>query len=213
MSSVLNIAGPEYDFGNVIFAVLQECEHRRRGVDDEKQLMRVAREKLAQIKHAYDEFGGSPAYWKTLEKEVLQTAMPQYIQRAVQMNALEREGYGVFRSGDVAARFLFAAAGLVAGVVIIALPTSLPIMEEVLAIGTTMTGFVYPDLVRFTHERRHARFLNSLVADAVKYQNNARLHYMSTSDIRESFTLTRGASASKESESTTYTTPDAEREN
>ena len=210
MSSVLNIAGAEYDFGNVVFAVLQECEHRRRGLDEEKQLMRVAREKLAQIKKAYDEFGGSLAYWKTLEKEVLETAMPQYIPQAARMNELERKGFGVFRSGDIAARFLFAGAGLLAGVIIIALPTALPLLEDVIAIATTTTGFVYPDLVRFMHERRHARFLNALVTDAVKYQSNARLHYMSTSDIRESFTVTSGLN--KDSDTTTYA-PDAEREN
>lgn len=210
MSSVLNIAGAEYDFGNVVFAVLQECEHRRRGLDDEKLLFRVAREKLAQIKQAYDEFGGSPAYWKTLEKEVLETALPQYIPQAARMNELERRGFGVFRSGDLAARFLFAGAGLLAGVIIIALPTALPLLEDVIAMATTITGFVYPDLVRFMHERRHARFLNALVTDSVKYQNNARLHYMTTSDIRESFTLTRGPD--RDSDSTTYT-PEAEREN
>jgi hypothetical protein len=211
MSSVLNIAGPEYDFGAVIFAVLQECEHRRRGVDDEKQLMKVAREKLAQIKLAYDEFGGSTAYWKTLEKEVLETAMPQYVSQAARMNAMEREAFGVFRRGDVAARFLFGFAGLIAGIVIIALPTSLPMMEDIVALATTATGFVYPDLVRFTYERRHARFLNGLVNEASKYQQNARLHYMSTSDIRESFTLTRPRDTEADT-NTTYS-PDTDREN
>ena len=209
MSSVLNIAGPEYDFGNVVFAVLQECEHRRRGIDDPKALMSVAREKLAQIKHAYDEFGGSSAYWKSLEREVLETAMPQYIAQAMAMNEMERSAFGVYRRGDVAARFLFGFAGLIAGVVIIALPTPLPIMEDIVALATTATGFVYPDLVRFVHERRHARFLNRVVNDASSYQQNARLHYMSTSDIRESFTLTR----SPKNESETTYTPDREREN
>lgn len=209
MSSVLNIAGPEYDFGAVIFAVLQECEHRRRGVDDEEQLMKVARDKLAQIKLAYDEFGGSSAYWKTLEKEVLETAMPQYVSQAARMNALECEAFGVFRRGDVAARFLFGFAGLIAGVVIIALPTPLPLMEDFFALATTVTGLVYPDLVRFMHERRHERFLKGLVNEAAQYQQNARLHYMSTSDIRESFTLTRPRNGEAK---TTYS-PDTEREN
>ena len=29
---MLNLAGREYDFGPVLFAVLQECEHRRRSL-------------------------------------------------------------------------------------------------------------------------------------------------------------------------------------
>jgi hypothetical protein len=111
----LNIAGPEYDFGSVVFVVLEECEHRRRGFDDddaEEQLLRVARGKLAKIKQAYDEFGGSPAYWKVLETEVLETAMPQYIQAAREMTALEHANFGVWRGGDPAARFAFALGGL-----------------------------------------------------------------------------------------------------
>ena len=108
---MLNIAGPEYDFGNVVFAVLQECEHRRRGYDDqelEQQLMVTAKKKLAKIKKAYDEFGGSPSYWESLETEVLKTAMPQYMVAAREMNALERAKFGVWRGGDPLARIAFA---------------------------------------------------------------------------------------------------------
>src|SRR5215212_9998446 len=115
---MLNIAGPEYDFGSVVFVVLEECEHRRRGFDYDEaefQLLRLAREKLAKIKKAYDEFGGSPSYWKTLETEVLETAMPQYIDAAREMTALERAKFGIWRGGDPAARFVFALGGLLVG--------------------------------------------------------------------------------------------------
>ena len=109
---MLNIAGPEYDFGSVVFVVLQECEHRRRGFDDdeaEEQLLRVARGKLAKIRQAYDEFGGAPAYWKVLETEVLETAMPQYIDAAREMTALERSNFGVWRGGFRPLTFALAA--------------------------------------------------------------------------------------------------------
>ena len=62
---MLNIAGPEFDFGHVVYAVLQECEHRRRGLDPADfagGIETFAREKLKQIKAAYDEFSGSKAY-------------------------------------------------------------------------------------------------------------------------------------------------------
>src|ERR1044071_7048801 len=182
----LNIAGPEYDFGSVVYVVLEECEHRRRGYDDESlkpELMKAARGKLAKVKAAYDEFGGSPAYWKTLETEVLETAMPQYIEHAAQMNQLERNGLDVFRGGDVAARFLFALIGL-----LIELPF-IPIVEAMIAFILTGVGFFYPDLKRYTYERRHARMLNRLVTDATRYQQTARLHYMTSDEIRESFHL------------------------
>jgi hypothetical protein len=194
----LNIAGPEYDFGSVVFVVLEECEHRRRGFDDddaEEQLLRVARGKLATIKKAYDEFGGSPAYWSVLENEVLETAMPQYIQAAREMTALERDHFGIWRGGDPLARFAFALGGLFIGSLLIALPF-IKIVEAMFAFALAGLGFIYPELKRFTHERRHFRLLNRLVAEATQYQNNAKLHYMTTSEIRESFAIEGGTEAS-----------------
>jgi hypothetical protein len=185
---VLNIAGPEYDFGSVVFVVLEECEHRRRGIDDEEQLLAIARAKLARIKAAYDEFGGAPAYWKSLETEVLETAMPQYVDAAKEMNRLERHGYDVWRRGDLSARLLFALGGLVLGGIIIELPF-IPIFETMFAFFLATLGFFYPDLKRFIAERRHAKTLNRLVGDAARYQQNSRLHYMTTTDIRQSFQL------------------------
>ena len=200
---MLNIAGPEYDFGSVVFVVLEECEHRRRGFDDdeaEEQLLHVARAKLAKIKEAYDEFGGSPAYWKVLETEVLETAMPQYIVAAREMTALERAKFGIWRGGDPASRFAFALGGLLLGSIIIALPF-VPIFEAMFAFALAFLGFIYPELKRFTHERRHFRLLNRLVADSTQYQNNARLHYMTTSDIRESFAIESGTTEPAEKQS------------
>ena len=187
--SVLNIAGPEYDFGSVVFVILGECEHRRRGFENDElefQLMQAAKAKLKKIKAAYDEFGGSPAYWKALETEVLETAMPQYIDAARKMNALERNSFGVWRDGDPAARTAFGLGALVVGGVLKALPF-IPTLENIFVFALAAAGFLYPDLKRYTHERRHVKTLNRLVNDAAAYQQNARLHYMTTTDIRESF--------------------------
>lgn len=188
---MLNIAGPEYDFGSVVFVVLEECEHRRRGFDDDEldeQLLDVARAKLAKIRAAYDEFGGSPVYWQALETEVMETAITQYIDAAKQMNRLERTGFDVYRAGDLSARFLFALLGLIVGSALVALPF-VPIFEAMFAFALTFIGFIYPDLKRYQYERRHFRLLNRLVAEAAAYQRNSKLHYMTTTDIRESFTI------------------------
>lgn len=188
---MLNIAGPEYDFGSVVFVVLEECEHRRRGFagsDLGTQLFATARAKLAKIKAAYDEFGGSPAYWKALEKEVLETAMPQYIVAATEMNALEQSKFDLWRGGDPLARVAFGVGGLLLGSGMIFVPY-VRMFEAVFALGLAGTGLLFPEIKRWTHERRHARTLNRLVADAAAYQQNARLHYMTTTDIRESFSL------------------------
>ena len=189
---MLNIAGPEYDFGHVVFAVIQECEHRRRGLDDRnigEELMSVARGKLAQIKAAYDEFGGSSVYWNELQTEVLKTAMPQYIVVATEMNALERGGWDVYRRGDLAARGLFGLGGLVVGGFVKALLPLIPTIENVFVFAVAAAGLIYPDLVRYMHERRHSRTLNRIVSDAEQYQKNAKLHYMTTRQIRDSFAI------------------------
>ncbi len=188
---MLNIAGPEYDFGNVVFAVLEECEHRRRGFDDEdldQQLLATARAKLARIKAAYDEFGGSPTYWESLETEVLKTAMPQYMAAAREMNALERGKFGVWRGGDPLARIAFAIGGLLLAVLLFFVPY-VRMFEAAWMVTLAATGFFFPELKRWTHERRHTKLLNRLVAEAAAYQQNAKLHYMTTTDIRESFAL------------------------
>lgn len=188
---MLNIAGPEYDLGNVVFAVLQECEHRRRGFDDhdlDQQLIATARGKLARIKAAYDEFGGASPYWHLLETEVLETAMPQYIAAAREMNALERTKFGVWRGGDPLARIAFALAGLLLAWLLFFVPF-LRMLEALFIVAIPATGFFFPDIKRWTHERRHTQLLNRLVADAAAYQQNAKLHYMTTTDIRDSFAM------------------------
>ena len=201
---MLNIAGPEYDFGHVVFAVIQECEHRRRGLDDTKlddQLNAVARGKLAQIKAAYDEFGGSAVYWKQLQTEVMDTAMPQYIQTAREMNALERSGWGVYRRGDLAARGVFGVGALLISGLLKALLPLLPALENVFVLAVAAAGLLYPDLVRYMYERRHARVLNRLVAEAAQYQQNAKLHYMTTRQIRDSFAIGEPSDSSSSSSS------------
>lgn len=189
--SVLNIAGPEYDFGSIVFVILGECEHRRRSFDDDElefQMMETAKAKLKKIKAAYDEFGGSAAYWKALQSEVLERAMPQYIKAALAMNRLERESFGIWRAGDPAARTVFGIGGLLAGGLLKALPF-IPTIENIFVFAFAAAGVLYPDLKRYTHERRHVKTLNRLVAEAAAYQQNARLHYMTTTDIRESFAI------------------------
>lgn len=182
---MINIAGPEYDFGTVVFAVLQECEHRRRSFDDVEAGARAcAREKLAEIQRTYAELGGSATYWQALEKEVLQTIVPQYVDAAEGMNALEASGFGAWRGGDLAARLVFALIGLLIGSLIIAIPW-IPIFEQMFAFGLTAGGFFYPDVRRFAAERSYSRRLNGLIAESAAYQAASNLRYMTTDDVKK----------------------------
>jgi hypothetical protein len=184
---MLNLAGSSYDYGNVLFAVLQECEHRRRALlpnEAEARLREIARGKLAEIRDSYDECGGTPGYWEDLEREVLETALPQYIVAAVEQTRLEKSNYDLWRQGDPAARALFGLIGLVIGGVIIAIPW-IPIFEDAFAFALAAAGFLYPELKKTAFDFRHARTLNRLITKAERYQKDQRIHYVSEARLAE----------------------------
>lgn len=184
---MLNLAGSSYDFGNVLFAVLQECEHRRRALPPEKAeegLMDLARRKLGEIRESYEEAGGSAPYWETLEGEVLATAMPQYIPRAIEQTRLEEKGYDVWRKGDPLARLVFGLLGLIVVALIMAIPPN-PIVERGFAFLVAAAGFLYPELKKGFHDYRFSRFLNRLIVKAEKYQKDGRIHYVSNARLEE----------------------------
>lgn len=186
---MLNIAGSEYDYKQVVYVVLQECEHRRRGFEDadfDEGIRACAAEKMAEIKAAYDEFGGSSAYWEALDKEVGEVVIPRYLIAAREETELERNLFYIWRGGDLAARFVFALIGLFIGAIIVALPF-IPIFEDMFAIALMAAGFLYPDLKRFMFERRFTKVLNRIVSDSGRYQENGSLHYMTSQDIQKSF--------------------------
>lgn len=184
---LLNLAGSSFDFGNVLFAVLQECEHRRRALlpnEAEARLREAARQKLEEVRESYEESGGTPAYWQALEREVLETAMPQYIPAAMEQTRLERTHYDLWRQGDAAARAVFGLAGLVVGGLIIAAPF-IPIWEDIFALLLAVTGLLYPEIKQLVSDFRHSRLLNQLIVQAEKYQKDGRLHYLSTARLEE----------------------------
>ena len=182
---MLNLAGPSYDYGNVLFAVLQECEHRRRALlpnEAEGRLVEIAREKLAAIRASYEERGGSPGYWSQLEREVLATALPQYAPAALEQNRLEKTRYDLWRQGDPAARALFGLLGLVLGGLIIAAPF-IPIFEDTFAFLLTLIGFLYPEIKKAFFDIRHAQLLNRLIKQAERYQKEQPAQYVTEAEL------------------------------
>jgi len=179
---MLNLAGPTFDLGNVLFAVLQECEHQRLGLlpgEAEARLRETARRKLAEIRESYEEHGGTEGYWRDLEREVLEVALPAYVPVAVEQTRLEKTGYDLWRAGDPLARALFALMGLVIGILILVIPPRILTLESTFAFFMAAAGFLYPEVAKTWHDSRHSRFLNRLIARAEKYQYNSRIHYTS----------------------------------
>jgi hypothetical protein len=183
---MLNLAGREYDFGPVLFAVLQDCEHRRRSLppDDAEaaaKLAETAREKLAEIAPCYAEAGGSPAYWRELESEVLETALPQYARAAAAQTRLELDSYGLWRQGDPLSRLALGLGGLALGGLIVKAPF-IPIFDDAFAFVLAAASFFYPEIKRLYFDWRHSRLLNRLITQAERYQHR-QLPYVSEADL------------------------------
>jgi hypothetical protein len=184
---MLNLAGSSYDFGNVLYAVLQECEHVRRGLlpnEAATRLQETARAKLEEIRRSYEEMGGTRPYWDRLEREVMEAMLPQYLPAAVEQTRLEKSSYDVWRHGDPAARALLTLIGLILGGLIVKAPF-IPIVEDTFAFALAAAFFLYPEIKQLYHDRRHTRFLNRLIVQAEKYQKNERLHYVSEASLEE----------------------------
>jgi len=195
---MLNLAGREYDFGPVLFAVLGDCEHRRRSLpadDDEAaaKLAEVARQKLAEIQPCYEEAGGAPAYWRELENEILETALPQYARAAAAQTRLELGSYGLWRQGDPLSRLALGLAGLAVGGLIVKAPF-IPIFEDAFAFVLAAAAFFYPEIKRLVFDWRYSRLLNRLVAQAESYQHR-QLPYVSEADLEAELRAVRTGAA------------------
>ena len=181
---MLNLTLPEFDVANVVHAVLADCEHRRRAVtSDLAQAMEEnARRKLAIAREAFDEVRGDPAYWATVEHEVLHTALPQYVRIAERQNRIERANYDVWRNGDLAARCTFALIGLTVGGIIVAVPF-IPIYIDAFAFFLAICGWFYPDLKKLLHDFTYTRRLNAILAEAVRYQRRSSTEFVTLGQV------------------------------
>jgi len=189
---MINLAGRSYDFDSVLFAVLQECEHRRRSflpAEAEQKIRSVAEKKLEDIEPAYREAGGNSSYWQTLRREVIETVIPQYIPRAIEQSRLEKTNYDLWRGGDLLARTLQALGGLIIGGLMIEIPF-IPIFWDPFAFLVAAGCWFYPELKRLAFDYRHSRLLNALIGASEKYQKNSRLHYLSDAHLDELFRST-----------------------
>ncbi|HVR08624.1 MAG TPA: hypothetical protein VMW75_11300 [Thermoanaerobaculia bacterium] len=206
---MLNLAGREYDFGPVLFTVLQDCEHRRRSLpaddaDVAASLSAIARQKLNEIKPCHDEAGGTPAYWHELEGEVLDTALPQYARAAAAQTRLELAGYGLWRQGDPLSRLALGLAGLTVGGLIVKAPF-IPIFEDAFAFVLAAAAFFYPEIKRLVYDWRYSRLLNRLIAQAEKYQHR-QLPYVSEAGLEAELRAV-GATAGSAQVTTTGSAP------
>ena len=182
---MLNLTSPEFDVANVVHAVLADCEHRRRAVTSDlaREMEESARRKLAVARSAFDEARGDPAYWATVEHEVLRTALPQYVRIAERQNRMERAHYDVWRNGDLGARCAFALLGPTVGGIIVAVPF-IPIFIDAFAFFLALCGWFYPDLKKLLHDFTYTRRLNAILAEAVRYQRRSSMEFITLAQLK-----------------------------
>ena len=175
----------EFDVANMVHAVLAECEHRRPAVTGgfAKSMEECARQKLETSRAAFIEAGGDPKYWKSVEDEVLRTALPQYIRIAEEQNRLQANHYDVWRNGDLGARATFALGGLVVGGIIVAVPF-IPIFIDAFAFFLAICGWFYPDLKKLFYDFRYTRELNAILKEAVEFQQRTSMEFLSAGPVR-----------------------------
>ncbi|HYS54399.1 MAG TPA: hypothetical protein VER58_11630 [Thermoanaerobaculia bacterium] len=181
---MLNLIGSEFDVANLVHAVLADCEHRRRAVPEDlaKAMEANARRKLATARLAFDEAGGDPAYWTTVEDEVLHTALPQYVEIAERQNRLERASYDVWRHGDLLARATFTLIGLTVGGIIVKVPF-IPIFIDAFAFFLAICGWFYPDLKKLFYDFRYTRRLNAILAEAIQFQRRSSMQFVTMQSL------------------------------
>ena len=182
---MLNLTGPEFDVANVVHAVLADCEHRRRAVTGNfaVAMEENARRKLAVARAAFDEAHGDPKYWVNLEREVIDTALPQYVRIAERQNRLERAHYDIWRNGDLGARCAFALIGLTVGGIIVAVPF-IPIYIDAFAFFLALCGWFYPELKKLLHDFTYTRRLNAIVAEAIRYQRRSSMEFITLAQLK-----------------------------
>ena len=181
---MLNLIGSQFDLANIVHAVLAECEHRRRAAGDDlpDAIAEIARRKLASIHAVFDEMNGDPSYWRIVEDEIMNTALPQYVAIAERQNGLERSHYGVWRGGDLAARATFALMGLTIGGIIVAVPF-IPIFIDEFAFFLALSAWFYPELKKLLHDFGYVRHMNRIVNEAARYQRRCMTEYVTAGSV------------------------------
>jgi hypothetical protein len=183
---MFNLTGPEFDVANVVHTVLADCEHRRRAVTTNfaGAMEENARRKLDLARAAFDELHGDPKYWANVEREVIGTALPQYVRIAERQNRLERAHYDVWRNGDFGSRCAFALIGLTVGGIIVAVPF-IPIYIDAFAFFLALCGWFYPDLKKLLHDFSYTRRLNAIVAEAIRYQRRSSMEFVTAHSLQQ----------------------------
>ena len=157
--------------------LLEAFELRRPGLtawtpELERDLLAEAQGVLQEMERQCREFGtDDPGHWKKAREAVRSVLLPRYAALARSEIALAKEGYRLWRGGDLFARLTYAGAGAVLGIFIVKVPW-IPITWELLPLLLLVAGPLLPDAQLWYYRKRHERRLQALVDDLGKADRN-----------------------------------------
>lgn len=152
--------------------LIAAAERRRPGLGlwtpaSEAALRETFAGELAEARRNFLELFDDKPYFDKLERTLLDVCFPRYARLAEAQTALEHQGYGVWRGGDLLARGALAAGGIFLGAFLSRAPfIPIPATWDWLVFSLTAIGAPFlPDLQVWMHHRRYAKGLERIITD------------------------------------------------
>jgi hypothetical protein len=167
---------PEFSARAVSLQVIDRLERRRADLVADEALVRgEVDDALADVARDYEAAELPRSYLEALVSEVRQTLPTRWLDEARRFTALERRGFGLWRSGDLVARIVYLFVGLAVGGLCVEAPF-IPIWEKWFPFALAIGAWWLPDGQVAWHRRRYARGLGALVRDLDRAQPALEAH-------------------------------------
>lgn len=149
--------------------VLELLERRRPALatwDEaaEAKMRTEARAALEAAGRQFRDVADDAAHWSSVERAVLDVALPRYFRIAQERTAQEARGDDLWRGGDLLARITYAVVGLLGAALVVRLPGMAKWLEP-LPLLFFVFGPLLPDFQRALLRRRHRAKLVALVEE------------------------------------------------
>ncbi len=162
--------------------LISALERRRLGLGPwgekaRSELRAVFDSELAAMKSHFFELFDDRAYWEKVEHTLVEVCFPRYCAAAEKQSELEQRDYGLWRGGDLIARAVYAAGGLIVGILMVKLPfIPIPQTWDLFAFLTMIGAPFLPDAQVWFHKRKYRKQLQAIVADMREAEEQLRLY-------------------------------------
>jgi hypothetical protein len=141
----------------------------------ESELQQTFRAELQLLKPRFLELFDDPKHWAHVERTMIDVCFPRYAAEAKRFSELEQRDFGLWRGGDLVARFGYLLAGVAMGFValrILRMPAAVDATLFLVAIGAPF----WPDAQVGFHKRRYAKRIRHIDGDMRQVEEQQRLY-------------------------------------